>query len=90
MTDIMLKDIDPVLHDRIRRVAEARGWSLPKTLSHLLEQGLYAYEGDAAPSFDNSESDVLQAAIAALEQVPDDPGYALIGRIELADEIPGG
>lgn len=90
MTDIMLKDIDPVLHDRIRRVAEIRGWSLPKTLSHLLEQGLYAYEGDATPSFDNSESDVLQAAIAALEQVPDDPGYALIGRLEAAEERGGG
>lgn len=76
----MLKDIDPVLHDRIRRVAELRGWSLPRTLSHLLEQGLYAYEGDGKASFDHSEADVLQAAIAALEQVPDD-AYARIGRL---------
>jgi hypothetical protein len=81
MTDIVLKDVDAVLADRIKRVADKRGWSLPKTLLHLLEQGLYTYEGDGKLSFDNSESDVLQAAIAALEQVPDDGGYALIGKM---------
>lgn len=81
MTDIVLKDVDAVLADRIRRVADKRGWSLPKTLLHLLEQGLYTYEGDGKQSFDNSESDVLQAAIAALEQVPDDAGYAMIGKL---------
>ena len=30
-------------------------------------------------------ADVLQAAIAALEQVPDDPGYAAIGRVTDSD-----
>lgn len=82
MTDIVLKDIDPVLSDRIKRVADARGWSVPKTLLHLLEQGLHVYEGDGAVRFDNSEADVLHAAIAALEQVPDDAGYSLIGKVE--------
>lgn len=81
MTDIVLKDIDQVLTDRIRRVADQRGWSVPKTLLHLLEQGLHVYEGDGTVRFDNSEADVLQAAIEALEQVPDDGGYALIGKV---------
>ena len=81
MTDIVLKDIDAILADRIRRVAEQRGWSMPKTLLHLLEQGLHSYEGDGAVRFDNSEADVLQAAIAALEQIPD-ATYSLIGQVE--------
>jgi len=85
MTDIVLKDADPVLVDRIRRVADARGWTMPRALQYLLEQGLHVYEGDGAVRFDNSEADVLQAAIAALEQVPDDPGYASIGRVPKPD-----
>ncbi|HRN61510.1 MAG TPA: hypothetical protein PK743_05530 [Luteimonas sp.] len=80
MTDIMLRDADPVLVDRIQRIADARGWTMPRALQHLLEQGLHVVEGDGRVRFDNSEADVLQAAIAALEQVPDDPGYAAIGR----------
>ncbi len=80
MTDIVLKDADPVLVDRIKRVADARGWTMPRALQYLLEQGLHVYEGDGSVRLDNSEADALQAAIAAMEQVPDDPGYAAIGR----------
>ena len=85
MTDIVLKDADPVLFDRIRRVADARGWTMPRALQYLLEQGLHVYEGDGSVRLDNSEADALQAAIAALEQVPDDPGYAAIGRVTDSD-----
>jgi hypothetical protein len=81
MTDIVLRDIDAILADRIRRVAEQRGWSMSETLLHLLEQGLHSYEGDGAVRFDNSEADVLQAAIAALEKIPD-AAYSLIGQVE--------
>lgn len=79
MTDIVLRDIDPVLAERIRRIGDARGWSLPETLLQLLEHGLNACEGDGAVRFDGKEASVLEAAIAALEQVPNDPGFALIG-----------
>jgi hypothetical protein len=79
VTDITLRDVDPVLHDRMRRVAELRGWSMPQTLAHLLEQGLFAYEDEGRPDLDTSEDDVLKAAIAALEEVPDDV-YACIGK----------
>lgn len=82
MTEIVLRDIDPVLADRIRRVADARRWSLPQTLLHLLEQGLYAVEADINVRFSDTDSDALQEAIAALEQVPNDPGFSLIGRVE--------
>ncbi len=81
MTDMVLKDIDGVLAERIKRVAQQHAWSIPATLLHLLEHGLNTYEGDGRLSFDHSESDALQAAIAALEQVADDAGYALIGKL---------
>lgn len=79
MTDIVLRDIDEVLLERIQRVADKRGWSLSRTLLHLLEQGLYSVEGDGRLSFDNSEADVLQEAISALEGVPDGV-FSLIGQ----------
>jgi hypothetical protein len=80
MTDIVLKDIDEFLLERIKRVADRRGWTMLHALRHLLEQGLYAVEGDGRLSFDNSEADVLQAAIAALEDVPDGV-FSMIGQL---------
>ena len=80
MTDIVLKDIDEVLLERIRRAADRRGWTLQHAMLHLLEQGLYAVEGDGRMSFDSSEADVLQAAIAALEGVPDGV-FSKIGQV---------
>ena len=80
MTDIVINDLDEVLLDRIRRVADRRGWSVARAVRHLLEQGLYAVEGDGRLTFDTSEADVLQAAIAALEDVPDGV-FSLIGQV---------
>lgn len=86
MTDIVLKEIDPTLVERIKRVGDRRGWSLSQTLLALLEQGLHVSEGDGALRFENSEADVLQEAIGALERVPDDPGFSLIGRAPAVPE----
>ena len=80
MTEIMLRDVDDVLLDRIDRVARRSGWDLSTTLMHLLEQGLHAYEGNGELHFEGGEAAVLQAALDALNDVPDDPGFALIGR----------
>ncbi len=87
MTEIVLRDIDPVLADRIRRIADARRWDLPRTLQHLLEQGLYAVEADMNVRFNDTDNDVFRAALAALESVPDDPGFSLIGRVERPTEL---
>ena len=81
MTDIILRDIDAILAERIRRIADAHGWSPADALLRLLEQGLHACEGDLAARLDLAEREVLQSAILALEGVPDDPGFALIGRV---------
>ena len=82
MSEIVLRDIDPVLAERIRRVAESRRMGLPEALLYLLEQGLYAAEADMTVRFNDRDSDALMEAIAALEQVPSDPGFSLIGRVE--------
>ena len=84
MTDIVLKDIDPVLTERIRNASQTRGWGVPETLQWLLEKGLDVFEQGQGVSLDGSQSGALEAAIAALEQIPDDPGYALIGRAAVA------
>ena len=75
MTDIVMKDIDPVLADRIRRVAQARGWTMHDTLFHLIEQGLFAIEAEVRSGFSDREVDVLSAAITALKDVPSGPGF---------------
>ena len=85
MTDLVLRDIDQILAARIRRVADTNGWTIHQTILHLIERGLFASEGGAL-RFDSAESDVMQAAIAALEGVPNDPGFSLIGRIEMSDD----
>ena len=84
MIDIVLKDIDPALRERIERVARAEGWSLPQALAKLLEAGLRSSEHKRS-SFDDREQGVLAAAVAALQDVPDDPGFASIGRMPAAE-----
>lgn len=79
MTELVLRDLDPALLDRIAAYAQAQGWGQARTLRFLLEQGLRASMGDERSSFDAAEDGVLAAAIGALEQIPDDT-FALIGR----------
>lgn len=78
--DIVLRDIDPVLSERIARIADAHGWNPQEALMHLLEHGLFACESALAGQFSHSDAEALKSAIAALEQVPDDVGFALIGK----------
>lgn len=89
MTDLVLRDIDPQLAARIRKVAETNGWTIHQTILHLIERGLFASEGGAL-RFDSAESDVMQSAIAALESVPNDPGFSLIGRVRGDDPVQSG
>lgn len=72
MADLLVKNIDPVLHDRLLRVAAARGWDLRETAVRMLEHGLFAAEQEISRGFDSKEADALSAAIAALRQVAAD------------------
>ena len=87
MTDIILHDIDPLLLDRIKRVATTRSWPLQEALMHLLEHGLFACEAELAARFSDTDAMALQAAISALEGVPSDPGFSKIGRMERPHDV---
>ena len=80
MTETVLIDIDPLLLERVRRVATAHGCGQQQALVHLLEHGLFACEAELAARFSDNDAQALQEAIAALEQIQDDPGFSLIGR----------
>ena len=87
MTDIILHDIDPLLLDRVKRVAQARSWPLQEALMHLLEHGLFACEAELAARFTDSDAMALLASIAALEHIPSDPGFSKIGRMERPADV---
>lgn len=82
MTHTVLLDIDPVLLERIARIAKAHGWGQQVAMVHLLEHGLFACEADLSARFDAADAQILQDAIAALQDIPDDPGFSLIGRAD--------
>lgn len=70
MAEVTLRDIEPLLFERIRRLAVARGWTHEQTCLILLEQGLFSSEHDVRSGFENREVDVLTEAIKALHQLP--------------------
>ena len=84
MADILLRDIDPALIERLNRVAAANGWKPDESLHTVLEQGLHALELAATLRLNEREETALQSAINAMEGVVDDPGFALIGRLPAA------
>lgn len=84
MTDILLRDIDPALIERLNRVAAANGWSPDESLRNVLEHGLHSLELAATLRLSDREENALQSAINAMEGVADDPGFALIGRMPAA------
>lgn len=71
MADLVLRDLDPLLNERIRRVAVARGWTREHTCIVLLEQGLFASELEVRSGFHDPEVNALAEAIAALQALPD-------------------
>ncbi len=70
MADVILRDIDPFLLERIRRLSVARGWTREHTCLVLLEQGLFASEHEVRNGFENREVDALTDAIQALRALP--------------------
>lgn len=88
MSETVLLDIEIVLLERVRRLAATKGWGQQEAMIHLLEHGLFACEVEVAARLDDTDAVALQAAIAALEQIDDDPGFALIGRTEPSADNP--
>lgn len=78
MPDLILRNVDSSMLDRVRHWADARGMSLDTAVVALLDRGLVA--GAEVGNLEEFDARVLAEAIIALENVPSDPGFALIGR----------
>ena len=78
MTDIVLRDIDALLAERIARIAQAHGWTQPQALLHVLERGLHACEGDGAIGLAEQEARVLQAAMTRQVSGEYDEQYRIV------------
>jgi len=81
MTDLVLRDIAPGLAGRIRELAQLQGRSVHDVTAEALETGVHACEVRLRKQLDLEEERALKEAILALEQVPDDTGFGLIGRL---------
>ena len=79
MPDLILRDIEPAMLERVQRLAAARGWSVQQALVWLLDRGLASSNADRR-GLEGFDARVLEEALVALENVPSDPGFALIGR----------
>jgi hypothetical protein len=79
MTPFLLDAVDPLLSDRLRKLAGRRGWSESEALRRAVERGLLVLEGEVPTSLEHEEDDALRAAIAALEQIPD-ATFASVGQ----------
>lgn len=75
MPDLVLRDIDPILAERVRRLGLARGWTEQETFVHLLEHALLACEQEVHRGFGTPEVDALADAIAALRLLPAGQGF---------------
>ena len=81
MTDLVLRDLAPDLAGRIRKLAELQGRSMHEVVAEVLDAGVHACEVKRRKQLDLEEQAALKEAIAALERVPDDAGFGLIGRL---------
>lgn len=78
MPDILVKDIDPDIADRIKRMARDRGWPINDVVLSLLRQALgmekpeLPLPGDIARltgTWEDEESRALKEAIEALHKL---------------------
>lgn len=78
MPDILVKDIDPEIAERIKRIARDRGWPLNDVVISLLRQALGMEKpepplpGDIARltgTWEDEESRALSEAIEALRKL---------------------
>lgn len=72
---LVAETLDPILNDRVARIAEARGWALEETLTAVIEQGLFVLESQVRGGLENGEVHALSEAIAALRQLPQGKGF---------------
>ena len=99
-----MSELDLLLAQRLEQLAMKRGWTEEEALARAVERGLAELEAEAtaappappapepAPgttSFADEEAQALQAAIAALEEIPSDT-FAAIGKAAAPGEEQSG
>jgi len=84
MPDFLVRDIDPAIAERIKRLARDRGWPINDVILHLIKQALGMAEpepplpGDIARlsgAFESEEASAFEEALRALKGLPDDTPY---------------
>lgn len=84
MPDFLIRDIDPEIAERIKRIARDRGWPINDVILRLLKEALGMAEpqaplpGDIARlsgAYQDDESKVFEEAMKAFKRLPDDQPY---------------
>jgi hypothetical protein len=70
MPDLVVRGMDTMLLERVRRLAISRGWSHRQAVTALVECGLFYIDMHPGNGFASPELDVLQEAVSALERLP--------------------
>ncbi len=86
MADILVRDIDERVAERIKEVARQKGWPLNDVVLYLLKQSLGFIEPEPPPipgdiarlsgAWGDEEMKAFESAMSALDGLPDDaPSY---------------
>ena len=84
MPDFLVRDIEPQVADRIKRIARERGWPINDVILRLIKEALGMAQpevpvpGDIARlagTFEDDESRALAEAMNALKELPNDTPY---------------
>ncbi|MEJ5209752.1 hypothetical protein [Denitratimonas sp. CY0512] len=84
MPDFLVRDIEPQVADRIKRIARERGWPINDVILRLIKEALGMVQPDApvpgdiarlAGTFEDDESRALAEAMKAMQSLPDDTPY---------------
>ena len=79
MPDILIRNIEEVVAERIKAIARERNWTINETILHVLKQGL-GFEGEdifhremhdiavLAGTWDSSETAAFRSAVEAFEK----------------------
>jgi len=84
MPDFLIRDIDPQVAERIKRIARDRGWPINDVILSLIKQSLGMSQpeaplpGDIARltgAWEDEESRAFNEALKVMQNLPDDTAF---------------